>query len=193
MRSDDRGRHQRAAGACQAEGAHRRRKYSAAPIATVPDEEDLGPCMLACTPKQRRFVLELRNGPAGYGSEIRAARAAGYGSPTSSDVSMRNIASQVLHHVKVQAALREVGHRIIRAASFQSIQNTIEIANDLKHRDCLRANLALMDRGFPIETHHTVTVERSPETILVVTEQVIERIRQLAMRAGLDAARQVEA
>ncbi len=68
---------------------HRRPKYSAEPTVIVPDEEDLGPCMLACTPKQRRFVLELRNGPAGYGSEIKAARAAGYGSPTSSDASMQ--------------------------------------------------------------------------------------------------------
>jgi len=174
---------------------NRRRKYSSEPIAVVPPEEDLGPCMLACTPKQRRFVLELRNGPCGYGSEIRAARAAGYGTATSSDVSMRNLATQALHHVKVQAALREVGHRIIRAASFQSIRNTIEIANDRKHRDCLRANLALMDRGFPLETHHTVTVERTDVT-LIVTEQVVERIKMLARAAGLDPAwqaKQIEA
>ncbi len=162
-------------------------------MVVVPPEEDLGPCMLACSPRQRRFVLELRNGPAGYGSEVRAARAAGFGSPTSSDVSMRNLANQALHHVKVQAALREVGHRIIRAASFQSIRNTIEIANDLKHRDCLRANLALMDHGFPVETHHTVTVERTPDTIIIATEQVLERIRQLAIRAGLDPVKQIEA
>ena len=30
---------------------YRRRKYSAAPTVVVPPEEDLGPCMLACTPK----------------------------------------------------------------------------------------------------------------------------------------------
>jgi len=170
---------------------HRRPKYSAVPTVVVPPEEDLGPCMLACTPKQRRFVLELRNGPAGYGSEIKAARAAGYGSPTSSDMSVRVMAHQVLHNPKVQDALREVGHRIIRAASFQSLKNTVEIANDLKHRDCLRANLALMDRGFPVETTHHIKVERS-EPVLIVTEAVIERIRLLASRAGLDAEKQIE-
>jgi phage terminase small subunit len=168
---------------------HRRRKFSAEPTVEVPPEEDLGPAMLACTPKQRRFVLELRNGAAGYGSEVRAVRAAGY---SGTDASLRVEAHRLLHNDKVQDALREVGHRIIRAASFQSIRNTIEIANDLKHRDCLRANLALMDRGFPIETHHTIEVKRTPDQILIASEAVIERIRQLAMRAGLDADRQVE-
>src|SRR5262245_51360344 len=172
---------------------HRRRKYSAEPLVTVPDEADLGTCMLALTPKQRRFVLELRHGPIGYGSEVRAARAAGYGKPTSADVRMRFLAHQALHSPKVQDALREVGHRLITTASFQSIRNTIEIANNLKHKDCLRANLALMDRGFPVETHHTVHVERTPEMVVIATDEVIERIRQLALKAGLDPIKQIEA
>jgi hypothetical protein len=174
---------------------YRRRKYSSEPTVVVPPEEDLGPCMLALNPYQRRFVLELRNGPVGYGSEVRAARAAGYGTPTSSDVSVRNLANQVLHNAKVQAALKEVGHRIIRAASFQSIQNTISIANDLEHRDCLKANLALLDRaGFAAETFHHVTVEKTaPDMVVIATAEVLAQIRQLAIDAGLDPARQVAA
>src|SRR6266436_6248421 len=74
---------------------HRSRKYSAEPLAVVPPVEDLGPCMLALTPKQRAFVMELRAGPAGYGSEVRAARAARYGTPTSSDGSMKVMAHNV--------------------------------------------------------------------------------------------------
>jgi hypothetical protein len=56
----------------------RARKYPGIPTVTVPDESDLGPCMLALTPIRRRFVMELANGPGGYGSEVRAARAAGF-------------------------------------------------------------------------------------------------------------------
>jgi hypothetical protein len=142
---------------------NRGRKYSAAPLVTddmVTADESLGPCMRLLTPKQRRFVLELRHGPAGYGSEIRAARAAGYGSPTSSDLSMRQLAHQALHNPKVQDALRELGGKIIRAEAFQSIKTTSAIARDLTHKDCFKANLALMDRGgFAVETHHHVTVE----------------------------------
>jgi len=167
---------------------HRRPKYSAAPLVTLPDEEDMGPALRACTPKQRCFVLELKVGPAGYGSEIRAIKAAGYGSPTSSDLSMRVMASQVLHNEKVQSALKEVGSRTIRAEAFQSIKNTVAIANDLTHRDCLKANLALMDRGgFAVETVHHVAVEHSTR-VVVATEEVLERIRALAAKAGLDVA-----
>jgi hypothetical protein len=35
-----------------------------------------------------------------------------------------------------------------------------EIARDPAHKDCLKANVILMDRGgFVVETHHTITVE----------------------------------
>jgi hypothetical protein len=169
-----------------------RPKYSAEPLATVPDESELGPAMLKLTPKQRRFVLELKLGPAGYGSEVRAARAAGYGPTT--DGCMRRIAHQVLHNPKVQDALHEVGGKLIRAAAFQSIRNTEAIANNFKHRDCLRANLALLDRGFPTETFHHITVQKNtPEMLVIASEKVLARIAELAARAGLDPLAQTEA
>jgi hypothetical protein len=168
---------------------NRPRKYSSEPLAPEIDESELGPCMLALTPKQRRFVLELRYGPAGYGSEIRACRAAGYGTPTSSDNSMKVQAHRVLHDPKVQNALREVGHKIIRAEAFQSIKTTTAIARDIKHRDCLKANLALLDRGgFATETVHHVQVDHQHRHAIEATPKVLERIRQLALAAGLNPA-----
>jgi hypothetical protein len=83
---------------------HRSRKYSAEPLVGVIIESDLGPAMLALSEKQRRFVLELQHGPAGYGSEVRAARAAGY---AGNDDVLRAAAYKTLHHPKVQEALRE--------------------------------------------------------------------------------------
>jgi len=167
----------------------RRQKYSAEPLAVVPDESELGPAMLKLTERQRRFVMELKCGPVGYGSEVRAAKAAGYGTPTSSDNYLRFAAHDVLHNPKVQDALREVGGKLIRAAAFQSIRNTEAIANDLNHRDCLRANLALLDRGFPTETFHHITVQKTtPEMLVVASEKVLARIAELAARA----AKQIE-
>jgi phage terminase small subunit len=168
---------------------HRRRKYSSEPLATVPPESDLGPAMLRLTEKQRRFVLELKLGPVGYGSEVRAARAAGY---RGNDGSIKVTAHNVLHNPRVQEALREVGGKLIRAEAFQSIKTTAAIARDMRHKDCLRANLALMDRSFPVETHHHVTVERTPEMLIVATEEVIERIRQLTAKLGLPAIKQID-
>jgi len=169
-------------------------KYSSAPLVeTLPDESELGPAMLALTEKQRRFVLELRLGPSGRGSTVRAVKAAGYGVPGSKDWYFRVQAHRLLYDIKIQEALREVGGRLIRAEAFQSIKNTAAIANNPKHRDCLKANIALMDRGgFGIETHHTVTVQRTPEMIAVDAEKIIERIRELTAKLGLEPVKLIE-
>jgi phage terminase small subunit len=165
----------------------RSRKYSATPLVGEIVESALGPCMLALTAKQRRFVLELQRGPAGYGSAVRAVRAAGYGTPTSSSRALRVEAHRALHNPKIQEALREVGGKIIRAEAFQSIQTTASIARNMKHKDCLKANLALMDRGgFGVETVHHVEVEH--KHAIEATPKVLERIRQLALAAGLNPA-----
>jgi phage terminase small subunit len=165
-----------------------RPKYSAAPLVGEIDESSLGPCMKALTEKQRRFVLELQIGPSGYGSAVRAVRAAGYGTPTSTGNAMKVAAHRTLHNPKVQAALREVGGKQIRVEAFQSIQAIAAIARNPKHRDALKAALALMDRGgFGVETVHRVEVEHDHKHSIRATPEVLERIRQLAEAAGLKA------
>jgi phage terminase small subunit len=162
----------------------RSRKYSAEPLVAAIAQDDLGPAMRELKERQQRFVLELRHGPAGYGSEIRAVRAAGF---RGTDESLRVTASRLMHHPKVQDALREVGYRMIRAASFTAIKNVETIANDLEHRDCLKANLALLDRGgFGIETVHNVKVQHSHH-VAINAEEALARIHKLAAAAGLDA------
>jgi hypothetical protein len=164
----------------------RRQKYSTAPLAPDTDASaSYGPAMRALTPMQRRFVLELRHGPAGYGSEIRALKAAGYGKPNSTENTLYVMANHVLHNPRVQNALRELGGKIIRAEAFVSIRNVSKIANDLNHRDCLRANLALMDRGgFAPETFHNIIVEHKTD----YTKQALEELATFR-RLGVERAR----
>jgi hypothetical protein len=77
----------------------RRQKYSTAPLAPDNDASaSYGPAMRALSPMQRRFVLELQHGPAGYGSEIRALKAAGYGKPNSTENTLYVMANHVLHN-----------------------------------------------------------------------------------------------
>jgi phage terminase small subunit len=150
----------------------RSQKYSGIPTVTVPPDDELGPAMLALTPMRRRFVMELANGPSGYGSEVRAARAAGF---SGNDPTVRMSTARALHNQKVQEALREVGGKLIRASAFAAIRQTERIANDIEHRDCLKACLALMDRGgFAVETHHTVTVEHKS-----LDDQALEALRTM--------------
>jgi phage terminase small subunit len=163
----------------------RSQKYSGAPLVGEIDETSLGPAMRALTEKQRRFVLELQAGPAGYGAAVRAIRAAGYRS--GSNTALRVEAHRVLHNPKVQEALREVGGKVIRAEAFEAIRTTAAIARNPKHKDCLKANLALMDRGgFAPETTHHVEVAHSHKHAIEATPAVLERIRQLALAAGLN-------
>jgi phage terminase small subunit len=172
---------------------HRRPKYSTRPLATVPPPEEWGPALAALTDKQRKFVLELHAGPNGYGTGVRAVKAAGYGIETSDEAVFRVMAAQALSDPKIQAALRELGPKAISAEGFQSIANIAAIANDakVKPETRLKANIALLSHAFPAETSHVVKVEKS-EPILIITEAVIERIRLLASRAGLDPQKQIE-
>jgi len=152
----------------------RSQKYPGVPTVTVPPDDELGPAMLALTPMRRRFVMELATGPSpsGYGSDVRAARAAGY---SGDDAAIKVSAHKALHNAKVQEALREVGGKLIRASAFSAIRQTERIANDIEHRDCLKACLALMDRGgFAVETHHTVTVEHKS-----LDDQALEALRTM--------------
>lgn len=153
---------------------YRSQKYPGVPTAVVPPDDELGPAMLALTPRRRQFVMELARGPMGYGSEVRAARAAGY---SGNDDVLWTATTKIIHNQKVQDALREVGGKMIRASAFGAIRNTERIANDLDHKDCLKANLALMDRGgFAVETHHTVTVEHKS-----LDDQALEALRTMRM------------
>jgi phage terminase small subunit len=149
---------------------HRSRKFPAEPLAAVPDAASLGPAMRELTAMQRRFCYELHSGVPGYGSLIRAAKAAGY---SGSDLVISVIANQLLHHDKVQAGLKELGHKRINAAAFQVIKNVEAIAADLQHPHCLKAAEMLLNRGgFGVETTHHVTVEHRVD----YTKQALEEL-----------------
>jgi hypothetical protein len=157
---------------------NRRIKYSPEPLAEMPDEASLGPAMKALSLRNRRFVLELASGfggPGEYGASIRAARAAGFGTPTSSQDSLKDMACNALHRPDVQAALKEVGGKIIRASSFMALRNIEKIANDPTHKDTLKANLALVDRGFPLQREHHVVVEHIDYTKQALQELAVFR------------------
>ena len=135
----------------------RRTKYSGAPTVTLPPADELGPAMRALTERQRRFVLELSTGPIAYGHLARAAKAAGY-SDRGKNV-LDTVAGHLLRSDKIQAALREIGIKIVRAEAFQAIRHVAAIAMNSKHKDQLKACVELMNRGgFSFEQQHNIAV-----------------------------------
>src|SRR5262249_8020545 len=150
----------------------------------------LGPKMMAlATDKQRAFVRALYDEEAprkGDGLFMYAARKAGYGTPTSTDNSIRVIAHRVAHDPKVIAATAEYSRQVIRTISPDAVRAVREAVRNTKHKDHIRAAMAIMDRIDPLETTQTVKVEHAIEPATIeMTEKVLARIEALAARAVL--------
>src|SRR5262249_52737322 len=124
-------------------------------------------------------------GPPGYGSLIRAAKAAGYGGDN--DLHASQMAVQLMHNDKVQAALKELGHKRINAAAFSVIKNVEAIANNLAHPQCLKAAEMLLNRGgFGIETTHHVTIEHKVDYQKQALEELATFLRLGVAREQLE-------
>jgi hypothetical protein len=151
----------------------------------VVDGTDWGPAMKALpSDRHRAFVLALYQIKPGYGAHVRAAQIAGFGTSTSSSKSWSVIASRLAHDERVLAALHEEDQKRIRASAPRAVRALAHLIEDPDHRDHARAIGMVLDRVHPIETTHHVKVDHSHK--IVATEQVLERIRQLALAAGLN-------
>jgi hypothetical protein len=153
------------------------------------DGAAFGPAMSALTSDRHRiFVLSLYEVPRGYGAHVKAAKMAGFGTATSSAKSWSVIASRLAHDDKILAAIYEEDQRRIRASAPRAIRALEHLLEDPSHRDHGRAIGLVMERTHPAETTHHLKVEhRVP--VMVATAEVMERISQLARRAGLDPLR----
>jgi hypothetical protein len=147
---------------------------------------DWGPRMKAlANDRQRMFVCALFDAPPhGKGQLIWSAKAAGYGTPTSTNKALGVIAARLLQDERVQAAVREESHRRLRLLPPAAINALHKLIADPSHRDHVRAISTVLDRTDPVEVKHEVNVHHDAPTV-EMTEQVIARIEQLARRAGI--------
>ena len=65
------------------------------------------------------------------------------------------------------------------------------VIRDPRHRDHMRAIAAVIDRADPLATVHTVRVEDTRPPSPEITQKVLDRIDELARRAGLLPAPQI--
>lgn len=149
-----------------------------------------GPKMLVLSEKWRAFVMALYHEDAplkGDGLLIYAARAAGYGTPTSTNKSLGVIATRIAHDERVQEAIAEYSKQRARAISPEALRAVRDAIRDPKSRDHIRAAAMILDRTVPVETTHTVRVEDYRAPPREVTEKVIAHIVELARKAGMPA------
>jgi phage terminase small subunit len=149
-------------------------------------EVEDGPAMKALpTDRHRAFVRALYQVKPGHGAQVKAARMAGWGSPTSTPKTMSVIASRLAHDPRVQAALYEEDQKRIRATAPRAISALAALVENPKHRDHARGIAMVLDRVHPAETAHKLTVEHAGEVKLSAPEmaRMVERIMELAARA----------
>lgn len=148
---------------------------------------EYGPAMRAlANDKQRAFVCALFEAPRKDGRIIFAARAAGYGTPESTNKSLSVIGSRLNTSDKIQAAIIEESQRRGRALAPAAIQTLEKLLASPDHRDHARSIAMVLDRSDPLQTTHTVKVEhKTPRELVAVTNKVLARIDELARAAGL--------
>jgi hypothetical protein len=161
------------------------------------DLPEWGPKMLALpNDRWRNFVMALfdQAAPAkGDGLFLYAARKVGIGTPTSTANSLSVQADRICYDARTQKAIAEYSIAAVRAGLAPDVVRGIRnVVNDPKHRDHGRVLMGVYDRLDPAQTLHTVKVEDHRPPSPEITAKVLERIDELARRAGLLPAPVIE-
>jgi hypothetical protein len=152
-----------------------------APLEPI-DAED-GPAMKALpTDRHRAFVRALYQVKPGHGANVKAAKLAGFGTPTSSAQSMATIASRLAHDERVLEAIAEEDSKRIRASAPRAISALSRLVENPKHKDHARGIAMVLDRVHPTEMVHKVKHEHDLTPDFKETAQVLARIAELAAK-----------
>ncbi|WP_063800387.1 hypothetical protein [Bradyrhizobium lablabi] len=139
--------------------------------------------------RHRAFVRALYTVRPGHGAAVKAAKIAAFGTPQSSPQSMATIASRLMHDDRVLDAIREEDEKHIRASAPRAITALSRLIEDPRHKDHARGIGMVLDRVHPAETQHRLTVEHDATPAYKATADVLERIAQLAAKAGIDVSK----
>jgi hypothetical protein len=112
-----------------------------------------------------RFMVKPPRTPGG--GNTGAARAAGYSGPH-----LKNVAFQIFHDQRMLEALHELGEAHLKHGVPDAITAVLEIMDDKKHKDRLKAAQIFIDRAHPVSTLHHVTVEHKID----YTKQALEEL-----------------
>jgi len=144
--------------------------------------ESFGPAMIELTDRQRQLVMTALAYPTMHDWQV--AEAAGYSHR--SHGALKVTAHRLFRSEKILAALHEEAGKRLRGSAVLGVATLEKIARTDGHPQQLRAAEALLNRiGLHERSEHKVTVERKD----LSSGQMIERIRALAERLGVDASK----
>jgi hypothetical protein len=144
-----------------------------------------GPAMQALpSDRHRAFVRALYQVRPGHGANVKAAKLAGFGTPTSTPQSMATIASRLAHDDRVLAAIREEDEKHIRSSAPRAIRALSHLIETPGHKDHARGIGMVLDRVHPatsvVSVAHKHEHDISPDAKDAV--QVLARIAELAAK-----------
>jgi len=118
---------------------------------------------------------------------MRAARAAGFGTATSSNKSLSVIASKLMADDRIKAAIIEESRARLRTSAPLAVQALDALLANPDHRHHARAIEMVLSRTDPPTINQNVSVEVVRRASDADIARVTARIEQLAARAGLPA------
>jgi phage terminase small subunit len=163
---------------------NKRTKGKGRELAPLPVDASYGPAMAALNEKQRLFVRGLFELPGGkHGAATRSARAAGYGTPTSSAQSMATISSRLCSNPAIQDAIQEKSRKYVTTLGPMAVRALKHLLVTPSHREHGRALGLAIERVAPAQSTHTVNVNHH------VVDHSAEAVAQLRMLKSLDVPR----
>jgi hypothetical protein len=100
---------------------------------------------------------------------------------------MATIASRLSHDERVLAAIREEDEKHIRSSAPRAIAALSRLIETPSAKDHVRGIALVLDRTHPAES--VINVKHDATPALRATADVLARIAQLALRAGIDITR----
>jgi phage terminase small subunit len=145
------------------------------------EQTEFGPKMRALTEKQRAFVMALVEFPGMSGAE--AARMAGY-SDTGDACKVR--ASQMRSDQRIIEAIQEQAGKRLWAISLKAAGRIDQLMDSPDDAVALKAAMAVLDRtGMAAQQNININQTVRDES----GKAIMDRIRQLAQKHGLDEQR----
>jgi hypothetical protein len=169
------------------ETPHKRTKSKRRELAPLePVDAQDGPKMASLpSDRHRAFVRAMYQVKPGHGAAVRAAKLAGFGTPSSTPQSMATIASRLTHDQRVQEAFAEQDQLYIRASAPRAIRALSSLIENPNSKDHARGIALVLDRVHPTETIHHMKVEHEASSSMIATAEVFARIMALAARANV--------
>jgi phage terminase small subunit len=126
-------------------------------MSAITERTDYGPAMSQLNERRRAFVIALLTGEPGHGCLTRACLAAGY-QPNGDRALAGKGAYKLSRDERVLAAISEEAKKLVRVHHPEASLALLNVIRNPENKDHVRALAMVLDRGDPVNTHHSMTV-----------------------------------